>query len=310
MKEFRFHILMGLPGSGKTYFVNNLWHQHQSNDCEHYRAKGIDKGMFDVYDFFIELDDLRLSGVSLKNVLYREFEDHNILYRKDYYPKDAKVANIVIDGLILTNEVLQTTIKSCLSYLDEHYKNHKYRIEFLIHKWNEDRGSCLSNDKYRVKFHDRDESAEVTIRNAKFEEIDLDWLDKMIMETENVYYYVYKHSVTAVDPYSIAFKPMCSRKEKVMTSDSWSGGGTSGNCWDDELHTIYPEDAPSFKKFDDFIEKICPNITFIQYKKLYNECVSIESYPECDYYGGCETRNYYECNMVKLYEMMQEMKLI
>lgn len=309
MKEFRFHILMGLPGSGKTWFVENEYHKHKSNDCERYHVKGINKDMFDVYDYVIDLDDLRLSGISLKNALYSEFCNHNILKRRDYYPHDPKTVNVIIDGLILTNEALQTAIKACLSYLDEHYKNHKYDIEFLVHRWNEDRGSCLSNDKYRVKFNKRKESAEVTIRNAKFEEIDMDWLDDMIMNSDNIYYYTYKHSVRAVSPYDVAFKPMC-HEGNIMTSDDWSGGGTSGNCWDDELHTIYPDDPPAFRKFDEFIEEICPSITFMQYKKLYNECVTTASRACGDYYGGCEIRNYYECDMEKLYEMMEEMKLI
>ena len=56
--------------------------------------------------------------------------------------------------------------------------------------------------------------------------------------------------------------------------------------------------------------EVCPNITLLQYKKLYNSLVSIESGCENDYYGGSTKNAYYKCNLKDLYNMLIEMGLI
>lgn len=98
-------------------------------------------------------------------------------------------------------------------------------------------------------------------------------------------------------------------KEQLL-SDSWSLGGTFGNCWNDKLGTLSPESPKPFKEFDELLERICPNLTFLQYKKLERECTEIAEYEERDYYGGIEYRSYHKCDLRKLYNLLDEMGYI
>ena len=91
-----------------------------------------------------------------------------------------------------------------------------------------------------------------------------------------------------------------------MTSDSWRTGGTlcSYDGWTSEVE---PEKQPqTFTEFDDLLEKLCPNISFLTYKKLYSACVTIEDDYENDYYGGRQYHSRYCCKLNLLYEMLKE----
>lgn len=98
--------------------------------------------------------------------------------------------------------------------------------------------------------------------------------------------------------------------DDTLVSETWSNGGTAGSCWSDTLSTIAPDTPKEFVEFDDMCSKVCPNITFIQYKILYNECHEIITYSEGDYYGNRETYSYHKCDLQKLWAKMREMKLI
>ena len=51
-------------------------------------------------------------------------------------------------------------------------------------------------------------------------------------------------------------------------------------------------------------------MSFIDYKNIYNQCVDTEETYEHDYYGGCETKIRWRCDMEKLYEILKSMNLI
>ena len=92
-----------------------------------------------------------------------------------------------------------------------------------------------------------------------------------------------------------------------LISNTWSLGGTYGSCWDDQLHSISAEPQPaSFVEFDNLIEKIDPNIGFLKYKKIYNNCVEISTYRDHDYYGGSTENAQFKCDLKKLYNMLEE----
>jgi hypothetical protein len=96
-----------------------------------------------------------------------------------------------------------------------------------------------------------------------------------------------------------------------MKSDTWCLGGTTGSCWGPEKHTVSASTPPtSFKEFDDVLERVCPNITFLQYKRIYNHSVLSDTEHHSDYYGGSVEYGFYVCDLPKLYEMLVEMKLI
>ena len=98
--------------------------------------------------------------------------------------------------------------------------------------------------------------------------------------------------------------------ENELRSDTWCLGGSWGDCWGNTGMVSADEQPTEFKEFDDLLMEVCPNITLLQYKKLYNSLVSIESGCENDYYGGSTENAYYKCNLKDLYNMMIEMGLI
>ena len=53
-----------------------------------------------------------------------------------------------------------------------------------------------------------------------------------------------------------------------------------------------------------------PDISFVDYKKLYKETVTVEEVCENDYYGGREIRYWYECDLEKLFNLLVELNII
>ena len=49
---------------------------------------------------------------------------------------------------------------------------------------------------------------------------------------------------------------------------------------------------------------------FIQYKRIFNECVEIFDFNENDYYGGIKYKSRYKLDVKKCYEMLLERNLI
>ena len=111
--------------------------------------------------------------------------------------------------------------------------------------------------------------------------------------------------------YENTLKPFANnwREDDTLVSETWSGGGTWCNCWGSS-GTISPDAPREFEEFDEILEKICPTINFIQYKKLYNKCTEIITYDDRDYYGGSETRLYHKCNLIKLWDVLKKMELV
>ena len=101
-----------------------------------------------------------------------------------------------------------------------------------------------------------------------------------------------------------------SLRNDMMCSDEWCLGGSWSDCYGNSGNVSADDQPTEFTEFDDLLTKICPNVTMLQYKKLYRECVTTKKRRECDYYGGvCEYARYV-CNLRKLYEMMIEMNLV
>lgn len=74
---------------------------------------------------------------------------------------------------------------------------------------------------------------------------------------------------------------------KTLTMEWSTGGYSGGNCWDDTESTYYFSDnpEPDFTVFDQILEKVCPQISFIQYKALCRHIV-YNSRSEAEYYGN------------------------
>src|ERR1017187_5281358 len=84
------------------------------------------------------------------------------------------------------------------------------------------------------------------------------------------------------------------RERKKVTDNprlyvQWSTGGKEGgNCWNNDEPQHYTSDnsPEDLQILDSVLEKICPTITFLQYKNLYNTVTKHDTYTESEYYGN------------------------
>jgi hypothetical protein len=51
-------------------------------------------------------------------------------------------------------------------------------------------------------------------------------------------------------------------------------------------------------------------ITFLQYKKIYNNCVTTDTSSESDYYGGSTSSAFYQYEVEKLYNELSDLNLV
>ena len=268
-------ILMGLPGSGKTYFANEYYKTHNNTSRNNFKAVHIID--MDKYLKKYKLEDLsRLYGIGDNKTTY------------------------ILDGLFLKNDEVISVIKSF-----NQNKPYACEIESItIHYWFPDREDCLYNDIGRRK-----ESSKITIRYAEIEKPDVEHIKNEIHCPINVV----NHTVirkpewkAAADNFGIQVK-----NEKYLYSSEWCLGGTCGSCYSSELSRISPDEPIlEFLELDSLLKDICPKLTFIDYKKIKNECVKTKTRSDRDYYGGCVEYAYFECDVEKLFNMLIEFDYI
>lgn len=61
-----------------------------------------------------------------------------------------------------------------------------------------------------------------------------------------------------------------------------------------------------FVELDSILEKVCPNISFLQYKNICNKIINSDTRSEGDYYGGSVTYGYKYFNVRSLYDALVE----
>jgi hypothetical protein len=268
-------LCVGLPGSGKTYFLKNNYPNNRNTFDEDYEFLSDDD----------KIDIVKTIGSRIRS---------NFQYLRIY----NELRPAIIDCLITTNSELNKAIdKIYETSIKDGVSN---RIHFVIHFWKENRELCLYNDKGRR----REKSSEISIRNLP--------LEYPIVNNPEIDYEIIEHDVIAAPSLNIYFNKYkdSQKNDFILTSESWSAGGSWGNCWGGS-GTISPDPVPqSFKEFDEMLEKLCPDISFMTYKKLYNETVTIEERSENDYYGGTEYRHNYKCDLEKLHKLMVELNII
>ena len=143
MEKIEIHILMGLPGSGKTTWrkrnENNRWgYNWYSIDCDNFLIENSDEYNFGRYNTIID-------------VIENRFEINPEKF-------------MCIDGLITTNEQVNEIINLINKKVRKKFMNiDDFRI--VIHHWRENRDNCLYNDKYR-----RNKSCKASIMNLPLED--------------------------------------------------------------------------------------------------------------------------------------------
>lgn len=265
-------ILYSIPSSGKTTYANEL--KEKSSNGRSGFAKTYSTNIIDL------------------DTITKKYKGEDIFKKLNNKIVFTKYDHFVIDGLITTNLIC----KKIIDYVKNH--NKKYDIVFNVVWWEKDIDACLHNDIGRRK-----ESSTLTIKNIKFEEPDYKVLG---INKENIM----KKQVVKKSDYQIFIDINDLPKDGKICSNTWSLGGSYGTCWDNEQHPISAEQPVDFIQFDNLLEKLCPDITFLKYKILYNSSVKMKEKYNSDYYGGGTTDAWYECDLKALYEKMIEMKLI
>lgn len=273
---FTINILIGLPGSGKSTFGNKMANNR--------------------HDMLIGFDDYIKDG---KLSSYDEIWKDTFRYQTFYSPYF-----VILDGLFLTNSSRKSVIQSLIDYVEKKKTNNGYCYRIIYHFWNEDRDACLHNDKGR-----RSVDSSITIKNAPYESVDVDYIEKDIKD------YIYdhrvkNHTVVRATVYDKFFQSYGSTSEPdiMKSEEEWTLGGTTRD-WNGSVELMRDE-TPDFVEFDELIERICPNISFIQYKNIYRKCVTQKTRTDYDYYGGYEEKAWFECDMKTLYKILLEKGLI
>lgn len=263
--KYTVHLLVGLPGSGKTYFSNTF---NKNNT------------------YIIELD---------------ENQDIDFLYGYRY--NISRYYNVCIDGLLLTVDSIEYAIKNIMKTLSN--KN----VEIIIHYWHENRENCKENDEYRIHMLGiRKVSSAITIESADFVSYnEILSLRSTYPNIKIVDHEVYKLSEN--DKVMNKYTKFDDDGNKIIRSKDWCNGGTWGD-WRGNHGIVESEEKPEFTELDNILTELCPNITFLQYKKIMNDCVTIKTWTECDYYGGETENSYYECNVNDLMELLNQMNII
>lgn len=90
------------------------------------------------------------------------------------------------------------------------------------------------------------------------------------------------------------------------------GGHTGASCWDDS-----PSDRPvsadppePFTDLDTILEAVCPNLTFLQYKRLERDVVKVDEESDGDYYGNAYIYEIKRVTLDELYDWLQKNKLL
>ena len=187
-------------------------------------------------------------------------------------------------------------------------RNRFYSLE-IIH-WNEDREACKKN----IERRNDGRNVSTTIDNLPYEPVNQTFITDELRKINPKVHVTFKERRVYMDTnWNNYFQPLIDNRwceDGKVFSDEWSLGGTWGDCWGGS-GTISPEEQPkSFGLFDNLLEKVCPNITYLQYKKAHEACVSIEQRESCDYYGGVENKARYALDVKKCYDMLRDMELI
>lgn len=278
-RNITLEFMVGLPGSGKSSMSKEL------ERLSHGKAKRVD------FDSLFEQCWWRTGNEKDRSRNIRDKINSGI--------SNPRVEKLLLDGLFLTYEDIIRVVHSCCGFFKS--------INIVVHQWNEDRDTCVKNDGGR-----RETSSANTIMHAQLDQIDGAELLNRLKEKgcENI-------GTVSIKYHTVQLKPdweRCFRNTEAyvwddgkMRSGKWCTGGSYGSCFGDGLSPVTPDDQPEFEALDELLIEICPNVTFLQYKKIMRECVDIEESYESDYYGGGCMYKRYVCDMKKLYETLRSL---
>jgi hypothetical protein len=282
-KQVKVTLLYGLPGCGKSHYAQ-----------ERRKGWGFDKAVP------VDVDE---TGLHTKNAddLPSKVADQ-VYSAAAHSPTFGQSNHVIIDGLFTTNEAAYRVLAAVKARCEAYYD-----VVLEIIWWSPDREACLHNDKGR-----RDTNSEITIKTMHFEppkaEVfhDLGLPAKRIIRRKVTRKPIHKAWLGEIAGAISKEFPTTEDGDKLESS-TWSLGGSSGG-YNSEPTPVEPDAQPvSFTAMDELLEKIAPNITFLQYKRIERESVKIETSRHGDYYGGSVTYAKFVCDLKRLYELLAEM---
>lgn len=266
-----FIIMCGLPGSGKSTLAKELYDRRPRESI------------------IIDVDKIIISN-----------KHHNIENCLEYILNCALdmvkpgIKYIIIDGLFTNQKQYDEIGAFC--------KDNEIDLEF--HFFEEDREGCLWNDRGRKNARGKDSIN--TIKIAPLEKPDVERVSIIReKEVQLITHVVQKKNVFDLWVHEVINKIQKS-DDGYLNGDTWSMGGTSGNCWGDIVQRSGDPAPNTFAEVDNIMMEICPDITFLQGRKIYSECVETKTKSDSDWYGGTMDYGYYSCNLRSFYDLLKQ----
>jgi hypothetical protein len=276
-------VIGGLPASGKTTLANE------------YKNKKV-----------FRMDDYRdCSEKEIKLKIRMFFADFHDRFKRDTNYSQCK---FIVEGLFTTND----DVKKLLEYIEGNSSfDIVSKVEIVWFK--EDRLQCIVNDTYRLRRHKKSTK---TILNLPYEPIDLslykdyrfkfNLIEKDVYAMEDWQKFAKKFDINLTTRPRYYYTENAGEERFLVGYDTWEKYGTRNNCWG-HVRDVEMEEPTEFTELNDLLEKVVPNITFLQYKKL--DCVVFDEDIDIgDYYssvtGGCNV-----CDIKDLYERLVELEL-
>jgi hypothetical protein len=269
------HITVGLPGAGKSE-----WGKEKSKNSRNVNIR------------HVEFDSCTLTSWDKRTQAEKFYET----IRNSYNCEE-----LVIDSFITNNDTLIKLISEL----------HLYVCPIVIHYWEPDIEKCLWNDLGR-----RDKDSIISIENSIIEIPDVDIILRGIKENRNPIHITMEKHMTQTKPAWKVFYDKHVREHATLnennriTSQSWSMGGDWKDCWGGGGSVSGEAPPETFEAFDNILEEICPEISFLKYRKIWGQCIETDDYRDHDYYGGSTSNGFYSLNVERLYNILVEMKLI
>lgn len=270
-KEYKqVHVCMGLPGSGKTYYLKNIVKHPYYFDLDNVTAEEFNKAMEEI--------SYTLWQVSIPSSSVGTYK------------------GLCLDTLIVSNDGLIKFVNKVLEHCN--FTN----CELVIHRFKPNREICMYNDRGRRKLN-----SAIVIKNAEVEEFEV---GKICSELYSRFgRIVFKeHDVVKKPDYKMLvteenFNHKIDPSTNILKSKEWIIGGEWGSYTGD-IECIDGEAEEEFTELDELLDLLAPNLYYRTYKKIKTIIEKTER-TEYGYYSSRTTYMRHEINVAELYALLE-----